>query len=284
MAAYGSVLIAVGTCLPGRLADIPEVPGVGCDILGVASPDLKTLHLRWSKIKARLRARIRELANLEEYRRLVLPKEPQFEEFFERYWSHLEAHARTALSNAVDAYNFLEDTPVNDIAHLHAHSVAALVCGIFGCDVTFREGIYYDSCPLSIMHNRWGFSMGFTAKRLCSICQLDIDECSHLLDELYEVEVDKSSGRCNACGRYSCHHIEAGLIQCYPAPVLSDIDLHEVSMVSRPRDPLARPQEIEISESQLRAILGIYPAGDALSCYRCLGPCSGFHDPWHESR
>ncbi|WP_307109950.1 hypothetical protein [Streptomyces demainii] len=192
-------------------------------------------------------------------------------------WHDLETGARNALASAVDAYNFLEDTDLRELAHNHAHHVAALVGGLFGCDIEYSDNTYWDVCPLSLMHYRWGMSAGFTSTRCCSLCGQDIDACEHLLDTRYPVTVRRvDEGTCNACGYHSCSHIGGETVMVYPRPILSEGQLHEVSLVSRPRDPLARFAKFEIDPQMLIQGLGQHPAGRDLRCYRCLHPCGGF--------
>ncbi|MEU2470412.1 hypothetical protein ABZ601_04785 [Streptomyces sp. NPDC012842] len=192
-------------------------------------------------------------------------------------WRSLEEMARNSLARAVDAFNFLEDTDLSELAHLHAHKVAALVGGVFGCNVECSDGSYWDICQLSLMHRRCGMSAGFTATRRCSLCNDDIDLCAHLLDTLYEVQVQRGSdGRCNVCGRDSCPHADGEAVLAYPHPVMSDFELHEVSLVRRPRDPLARISKLELDPDLLARTLGGSPDGRDVSCYRCLHPCEGF--------
>ncbi len=192
-------------------------------------------------------------------------------------WRSLEIAARRSLVRAVDAFNFLEDTDLCELSHRHAHKVAALVGGIFGCDIEYSDGSYWDTCRLSLMHQRWGMSAGFTATRRCSLCKEDIDLCAHLLDTLYEVRVERSSdGTCSACGRRSCLHSDGEMVLAYPHPVMDDFELHEVSLVRRPRDPLARISKLELNPGLLARALGANPDGRDVQCYRCLHPCQGF--------
>ncbi len=196
-------------------------------------------------------------------------------------WPQLEDWARQSLARAVDAFNFLEDTDLAELAHQHAHRVAALVGGIFGCDVEYSEGSYWDSCPLSLMHRRSGLSIGFTATQLCSLCGKDLDECEHMLDTRYQLRVRHTpDGSCNACGRRSCSHTDGQSVLAYPRPVTTEAQIHEVSLVSRPRDPLARFAKIEVDAQELAHSLGQQPNGRAVRCFRCLHPCEGFssHD------
>ncbi|MEY9966573.1 hypothetical protein ABIA33_004638 [Streptacidiphilus sp. MAP12-16] len=196
-------------------------------------------------------------------------------------WGELEEVARRSLNQAVDAFNFLEDSHLSDLAHRHAHEVAALTSGLFGCAFEYREGTYWDVCPVSLMHQRWGMSMGFTAIRMCSICSEDLDTCPHLLGTRYQVTVTRTDeGQCNVCGTQECPHKVGQSVGAYPYPVMADGAIHEVSMVSRPRDPLARLNKIEISMDLLTKTLGKEPTGQKITCYRCLHPCSGFTHPF----
>ncbi|MFF8321997.1 hypothetical protein ACF06V_33185 [Streptomyces bobili] len=192
-------------------------------------------------------------------------------------WQDLESSARRSLARAVDAFNFLEDTDLSEVAHEHAHRTAAFVSGIFGCSIEYSEDTYWDVCSISLMHRRLGLSVGFTAARCCSLCGEDIDFCEHFLDTLYEVQIDRDrEGTCNACGRRSCSHNDGETVLVYPRPVMRDGLIHEVSMVKRPRDPLARFEKLEIDPQLLAHSLGEAPNGRNIRCFRCLHPCDGF--------
>ncbi|MDI5971534.1 hypothetical protein POF50_019740 [Streptomyces sp. SL13] len=192
-------------------------------------------------------------------------------------WRDLESSARMSLARAVDAFNFLEDTELAEVAHQHAHKVAALVGGVFGCDIKYSEDTYWDTCPISLMHRRWGMSVGFTATRRCSLCGEDLDLCEHLLGTLYEVKIQRTDdGTCNACGHHSCSHIDGDIASVYPHAVKGDLQVHEISWVSRPRDPLARFTRVEFDPQILAHSLGKEPDGRDVRCYRCLHPCESF--------
>lgn len=176
-----------------------------------------------------------------------------------------------ALHAVVDAYNFLEDQPVEATVHALAHAIGELRSGLFGCPLRVEQHRLVQACPLTLLHIRRGMSMGFTARRLCSICRDDLDECEHLLGETYDIRVRRVEGTCTACGSQNCAHQPGQSVQTSPYPVITDIDLHEVSLVSRPRDPLARIREIR------RPV----PAGKVVRsrpwCL-CWRPCDGFSD------
>jgi len=50
----------------------------------------------------------------------------------------------------------------------------------------------------------------------------------------------------------------------------------QVSYVGRPRDPLARFSQVEIDKDTVIDLLGRWPDGGTVYCYRCLQKCSGF--------
>ncbi|MCS7479075.1 hypothetical protein ACFFQW_25955 [Umezawaea endophytica] len=195
-------------------------------------------------------------------------------------WKAAESAARNSLNLAVDAYNCLEDSDIADPAHQHVHNIAAFVSGYFGCKIRFDEDVYLDTCALSLVHHRWGNSVGFTSRRVCSICREDLDECAHLLDVEYPVLVQKLEGICNVCGTEGCSHVNGETVESYPSPVIDAMDLREVSVVPRPRDPHARPVGIEIDLEFLERLLGHDPSGRDVKCTRCLYQCDGFYDPW----
>jgi hypothetical protein len=188
-----------------------------------------------------------------------------------------ESAARSALEGAVAAYNYLEDHPLADIAHQHAHNVAEFVGGRFGCYTKMSDGTYWDECPMTLMHLRLGMSLGYTSRRLCSICHNDIDDCPHLLDHAYQVSIEKNHKNvCSGCGWTNCSHIPGQVLVVSPVAIHDEINLREISFVSRPRDPLARPIGISLNTAKLSAALGRTPIGEELRCFRCLDPCSGF--------
>jgi hypothetical protein len=56
-----------------------------------------------------------------------------------------------------------------------------------------------------------------------------------------------------------------------------EADLHEVSLVPRPRDPLARIESINCEDDQMRRRFGFVPPPDSmLLCHDCMYPCMGF--------
>lgn len=56
-----------------------------------------------------------------------------------------------------------------------------------------------------------------------------------------------------------------------------EADLHEVSIVSRPRDPLARIESINCEDDRMSEHFGFVPSPDSmLLCHDCMYRCTGF--------
>lgn len=90
--------------------------------------------------------------------------------WLEQDFAAAEAAARRALGQAVDAYNWLDDAwqdlgdepliatgpagdavPVGELvrrSHALAHALGDLVGGLFGCELSYRDGAWYDACPV----------------------------------------------------------------------------------------------------------------------------------------
>jgi hypothetical protein len=174
--------------------------------------------------------------------------------------------------------NFLEDADVADAAHEHAHAVAEFVGRMFGCHAEYRNGRFWDVCPLSLMHLRIGLSPGFTGPRLCSVCRQDLSECPHVPGVAVSIVVEDLNGHCSACSNpWPCtQHHPGTRLDVVPHGVIPDMDLHELSWVDRPREPRARITGVELPDGFLRAKLGRLPTrGEPLVCHRCQQPCQG---------
>jgi hypothetical protein len=269
---YGQVLMDVGINQLGDISKLPTWIGLRNGPLSEADErnSITAVRLRWQQVREDaeqkgIRTRYPQVAKL-------LADMPNGAD-----WESMADTARRALRLAVDAYNFLEDDPLAEFAHIYAHQVAAFVCGMFGCTFTYEDDVYWDSCTLSLMHNRVGHSMGFTANRVCSICYSDIEECPHLLDQKYPISAERDDdGRCTACGASSCPHTEGETVEVYPKAIFGDdMELHEISYVGRPRDPLARLTQVEVDKDLVIDLLGHWPDGNTVYCYRCLQRCSG---------
>ncbi len=216
-------------------------------------------------------------------------------ELIEKSWRYLgirserlpgEDHARRALSHAVDALNYLEDQTRAPSAHACVDQLGQLVSGLYGCVLESREGAILDTCPTSLAHRRSGLSPGFTATWACTVCGLDFSQCEHLPGTVEEVRVVHEDGRCNVCGTGSCTRHRPGSIETVPVGrVATHAEMHEVSFVARPRDPLARFTALEIPVHELRALEREHFIqridADRFRCLRCMASCAGFipHEP-----
>lgn len=195
-----------------------------------------------------------------------------------------EAAARLALSASVDALNYLEDTELASAAHSLIHAAGELVGGLYGCRLEYDKGDWLCTCPVVVSHYRFGNSAGFTARRECSVCRGDIsdpDECVHEPGGEYDVlAVRNERDECSVCRQAECQHVPGRSYRVRAHADLADADIHEVSMVARPRDPLCRCDAVEVSMDRLVRELGQRPRpDDDLACYDCIGVCDGFVSP-----
>ena len=187
-----------------------------------------------------------------------------------------EQSARLALQLAVDGFNYLEDSPLEGEAHDLLHACGALVGGVYGCYVLHEGGIWWDVCPTQLAHVRLGFSPGFTATWVCTICGQDVSECPHMRACAYPV-VAAVGEECNICSDSSCElHEEGETYLVYPRLTPRDAVIEEVSLVPRPRDPMARISAIQFTPSDW----GFHAdPGEKIRCHRCVLGCQGFVDP-----
>jgi hypothetical protein len=214
-----------------------------------------------------------------------------------------EAAARRGLAAAADAYNFFEDArwdlptearlvdeqnrdlgSLRDAlsrAHALVHNLGALVGGLFGCELTHDDGDWFDECIASLLHVRYGNSMGFTARHVCTVCGDDFADCAHERGRTYGVAVARrDDGACTVCGARDCAHLPGEVVEVRAHSMMADIDLHEVSMVPRPRDPLARITARQVDRARLEEVLGArVEAGMRLLGHDCMHQCEGFRRP-----
>jgi hypothetical protein len=192
----------------------------------------------------------------------------------------LERRSRAALGAAVDAFDHLEDTDLAEKAHAQAHAVGELVAGLFGCRAERDGDRWYDVCRLSLMHLRLGMSPAFFALRHCSICGGDISDldCEHAPGRMYSKvaarEVDDS---CTVCGVVDClNHVPGSVYATMAHATVREADLDEISIVPRPRDPLARLDGVELPAEAVATLPGSDRPDAVLQCHRCMSPCTGF--------
>lgn len=217
-------------------------------------------------------------------------------------WESAEQDARASLKSATHAYNWLEDlsfdlpgdaiislddsVKVRDFiledaineAHSYIHRTGELVGGIFGCRIKHDGEIWRTECPVSIAHLRFGFSPGMLVRHLCNICGFDPGDCEHVFGDEYATVVAKFEGSCNVCtSSKECEHHPGSKIRLNAFEMYVGLDLQEVSMVVRPRDPLARTTSRGIDDEELIEFFGFLPSSESpLLCHECMFPCAGF--------
>jgi hypothetical protein len=167
---------------------------------------------------------------------------------------------REALATLRSAMNWLEDTEQFDAAHDALDKAGNLARRAFprGCLFPYRDGTYFVECPVALAHNRVGMSPGFVARTVeCSICGRDPDECPHISGRIYDGQ---------RCVRN-----------------VTDLDLLEISLVARPKQPDARIESMSIDVKDLRDSLGEeFAPGVPVTCDRCLSACDGVARPFEE--
>jgi hypothetical protein len=193
--------------------------------------------------------------------------------------ARLEERARGALGAAVDAFDHLEDTDLASDAHGWAHTIGEMVAALFGCWAEQENDRWFDVCRLSLMHLRVGMSVGFVARRHCSICGRDLTVCDHMPGVAYPVVADRrADGSCTICDSFGCLTHAAGTT--YPAfahAIVRQADrLDEISTVARPRDPLARCTAVEIPAYAVTSLPNHDVTNASLHCEWCIAPCTGF--------
>jgi hypothetical protein len=167
-----------------------------------------------------------------------------------------ETTAREALKTLRSATNWLEDTDDFDVAHAAIDNAGRFVRETFGCQVLYEENTYFNTCPVSLSHNRSGFSPGFVVHSVkCTVCGLDPEDCEHITGRKY--------------GEVTCQRI------------VTDGEILEVSIVARPRMRDARIEKMSMSNEDLqRRLPDRWKPGMPVLCDFCLTPCRGVADPF----
>jgi hypothetical protein len=109
-----------------------------------------------------------------------------------------EREARCALQLYARSLDWAEGTPSEDDAHHAMDAAGKWVRTTFGCRLNREGTTYTETCPVSLAHNRIGFSIGGSATRICSLCGEDLSECEHLPGTAYIVPYGGSAlSRCS---------------------------------------------------------------------------------------
>jgi len=193
-----------------------------------------------------------------------------------------EQEARQAIAEAVNAFWWSEDSELEDAQHALMHKIGRWTRQRFGCAVHFDGQRYSQRCPLDIAHKRFGFSIGYTATPMCSICGDDISECPHLPEKQYwERGGVGPSGYCPVCMKQAgCRHRPDRLYRVTVGRIITKMQLREVSVVARPAGVTTRLSELPIDTGKLIQRLGSdFKVGMPVSCDLCVaGRCWGFDE------
>lgn len=193
-----------------------------------------------------------------------------------------ESLARAALTDFAGAMNWLEDTPEFEVAHYRLDEAGRWLRERFGCWLERDGETYNRTCPADLAHIRVGFSPGMRdVTRMCSVCGLDPRRCRHVTGKMYMAPRRLIADRCNQCHLTNCDHEdgEVGPVACYH--VITEVGhLHEVSIVPRPAQPMARLRRVRVRTEDLDAQLGSrgWVAGMEVSCDKCLTACRGVRE------
>jgi hypothetical protein len=189
-----------------------------------------------------------------------------------------ERDARQALAAYRASLDWAEDTDLEDESHRLLDEAGRWVRQTFGCCLE-RDGTQYtQACPVALGHNRIGLSVGGrAAKRVCSLCGMDVSECEHLPGTAYLVPGGADDlGWCRVCCQPECDHLPTESYRASLVSIIQEMELDEVSIVAKPAHPEARIQAVSVSVAELRARLGKdFEPGMDVSCDRCLLPCEG---------
>lgn len=199
-------------------------------------------------------------------------------EFADVIEQDLREPIEAAVTNAVDALNFLEDTELREVAHDLVHQAAWLRFGFLGCQLHVNDGRVQSDCPVRLAHHRWGFSPELKTKWACSICSERFDVCPHVPDEEYKVVVSRSTGTCSACFEEECLHEEGDQVVVPAQRVAVSIEAIALAVVARPRDPRARVASIPIDIPRESDFFEKCANGLGV-CTECILPCTGFIEP-----
>ena len=192
-----------------------------------------------------------------------------------------EQRARQAIASAVRAFWWAEDSELEEAQHILMHEIGRWTRRRFGCSIHFDGERYSQRCPLDIAHKRMGFSVGYTATLICSICGEDVSECSHLPDKVYWARGGPGpSGYCPVCGKEEgCRHRHDHLYRVTITRIVTEMQLREISLVPRPAGVTTRLTELPISTKNLEEAFGPdFKPGMPVSCDKCHGDCWGFDE------
>jgi hypothetical protein len=100
--------------------------------------------------------------------------------------------------------------------------------------------------------------------------------CDHVLGATYEVEVAKDAqDTCSACHVAGCQHRVGERLTVTARPIIVEADMHEISIVPRPRDPRCQIESVELDPAMFMRRFKRMPSADAeIWLHACIYPCS----------
>jgi hypothetical protein len=155
---------------PEGPADSADAPAEGSD-----AGDASDLH------------EVRRLRPIREYRAAAKRHFYAAKQLATRDARAAEHEARQAITDAVKAFWWAEDSELEAEQHRLMHEIGEWTRERFGCWLHSEDGRYTVRCPIVLAHKRLGFSVGYIAKLVCSICAGDVSECPHMPDRAYWV-------------------------------------------------------------------------------------------------
>jgi hypothetical protein len=290
---YGYSLMELLCVLDSGLGQLPPIANQ--HLLEASDSDLvfsKSRVQQWKELRTSLRNRI--------------ARDPVASCWLQSRWRAAETTARKALAAAVEAFHWFDDmrhdlsldtvciatdrprfwvqepdeTTLGDLldgAHMLVHRIGEMVGGLFGCLFTYDDGRWYEQCPVSLMHVPLGNSPGISMLYGCSVCDGDPSRCTHDFGLLYERIAETIDGVCSVCEEKECEHAIGATYPVKAYPRRRSLEVHEISLVPRPRDPLARITARTVDDRDLRAILGFAPTPHVpVMCDTCMYVCEGF--------
>lgn len=193
-----------------------------------------------------------------------------------------EQVARTALHAFAHALNWAEDSPREETVHQRLDEAGGWIRTIFGCVLEQEGKSYFETCPVKLGHVRVGLSVGGTACRTCSLCGEDLSECEHHRGVAYLVPGGVTDlPWCRVCTNSTCiKHSPGQTYRTGLVALIREMDLVEISFVSKPAQPDARIQRQSIDTADLRTALGEgWAPGMPVNCDFCLQSCRGLRRP-----